>query len=34
MQDATAAAPAKARGAFYVERVTRLHHWTPSLFTL
>ena len=34
MQDATAAAPAKARGAFYVERVTRLHHWTPSLFSL
>jgi ferredoxin/flavodoxin---NADP+ reductase len=34
MQDATAAAPAKARGAFYVERVTKLHHWTPSLFSL
>lgn len=34
MQEATAAAPAKARGAFYVERVTYVHHWTDSLFTL
>jgi ferredoxin--NADP+ reductase len=29
-----APAPAKARGAFYVERVTWVHHWTPSLFSL
>jgi len=29
-----AAAPAKARGAFNVERVTHVRHWTPSLFTL
>ncbi|MDR3512311.1 MAG: ferredoxin--NADP reductase [Caulobacteraceae bacterium] len=34
MQEAPAAAPAKARGAFYVERVTYVHHWTDSLFTL
>ena len=39
MQDAPAApssAPvaAKARGAFYVERVTQVQHWTESLFTL
>jgi ferredoxin--NADP+ reductase len=27
-------ASAKARGAFYVERVTWLRHWTPSLFSL
>ena len=29
-----AAAPAKARGAFYVERVTWVRHWTDSLFSL
>jgi ferredoxin--NADP+ reductase len=29
-----AAAPSKARGAFNVERVTYVRHWTPSLFTL
>jgi ferredoxin--NADP+ reductase len=29
-----APAPAKARGAFYVERVTWVRHWTPSLFSL
>jgi ferredoxin--NADP+ reductase len=29
-----AAAPPKARGAFNVERVTYVRHWTPSLFTL
>ena len=38
MQDAPAAQPAalapKARGAFYVERVTEVRHWTDSLFTL
>jgi len=35
MQDAlTLAAPPKARGAFYVERVTWVRHWTPSLFSL
>ena len=35
MQDApAAAAPAKARGAFNVERVTHVQHWTDSLFTL
>jgi ferredoxin/flavodoxin---NADP+ reductase len=38
MQDAPAAPPvtlpAKARGAFYVERVTDVRHWTGSLFTL
>ena len=28
------AAPAKARGAFYVERVTYVRHWTESLFTI
>src|SRR5689334_15811235 len=29
-----AAAPAeKVRGAFYVERVTWVHHWTESLFS-
>lgn len=27
-------APSKARGAFYVERVTWVRHWTPSLFSL
>src|SRR5579863_6677850 len=27
-------APTKARGAFYVERVTWLRHWTDSLFSL
>ncbi len=26
--------PPKARGAFYVETVTYVHHWTDSLFTL
>jgi ferredoxin--NADP+ reductase len=34
MHDAPAAAPAKARGAFNVERVTYVRHWTDSLFTL
>jgi ferredoxin--NADP+ reductase len=36
MTDATAAAPApaKARGAFNVERVTWIKHWTDSLFSL
>lgn len=38
MQDAPAApsvpSAAKARGAFYVERVTQVRHWTDSLFTL
>lgn len=40
MQDAAALkrdpapAPAKARGAFYVEQVTWVRHWTPSLFSL
>jgi ferredoxin/flavodoxin---NADP+ reductase len=35
MTDTTvAAAPAKARGAFFVERVTYVHHWTEELFTL
>lgn len=34
MQDAPAAAPAKARGAFNVERVTWVQHWTDELFTL
>ena len=34
MQDAPAVAPAKARGAFYVERVTYVRHWTETLFTL
>jgi ferredoxin/flavodoxin---NADP+ reductase len=33
-QAAVAAAPPKARGAFNVERVTYVRHWTPSLFTL
>ena len=28
------AAPSKARGAFNVERVTWLRHWTPELFSL
>jgi ferredoxin--NADP+ reductase len=28
------AEPTKARGAFYVERVTWVRHWTPSLFSL
>jgi hypothetical protein len=27
-------APSKARGAFYVERVTWVSHWTSSLFSL
>src|SRR2546423_11388231 len=32
---ATAIAPAKPKAsAFYVETVTYVHHWTPSLFTL
>ena len=31
---ATAVAPAKARGAFYVETVTWVHHWTSTLFSL
>jgi len=35
MQDAaTLAAPPKARGAFNIETVTWLQHWTPSLFSL
>ncbi|MBV9510753.1 MAG: ferredoxin--NADP reductase [Caulobacteraceae bacterium] len=34
MQDAPVAAPAKARGAFNVERVTWVRHWTDQLFTL
>ena len=36
MDDATATAPApvKARGAFNVERVTWVRHWTDSLFSL
>ena len=34
MQDAPVAAPAKARGAFHVEHVTWVHHWTDSLFSL
>ena len=34
MQDAPVAAPSKARNAFYVERVTDVHHWTDSLFTI
>ena len=29
-----APAPTKASGAFYVERVTHVHHWTDELFTL
>jgi ferredoxin--NADP+ reductase len=29
-----APAPVKARGAFYVERVTWVRHWTDSLFSL
>src|SRR6202012_5701798 len=33
-QTAVATAPSKARGAFNVERVTYVRHWTPSLFTL
>ena len=33
-EPAVALAPAKARGAFYVERVTWVRHWTPSLFSL
>ncbi len=28
------AAPAKGRGAFTLERVTHVHHWTDTLFTL
>jgi len=28
------APPPKARGAFNVERVTWLRHWTPDLFSL
>ena len=31
---ATLAPPAKVRGAFNVERVTWVRHWTPSLFSL
>ena len=31
---ATLPVPAKARGAFHTERVTYVHHWTKSLFTL
>ncbi|HZL00675.1 MAG TPA: ferredoxin--NADP reductase [Caulobacteraceae bacterium] len=35
MQDAaTLAPPTKARGAFHVETVTWVQHWTPSLFSL
>ena len=35
MQDAaTIETPTKARGAFYVERVTWVRHWTGSLFSL
>jgi ferredoxin--NADP+ reductase len=35
MQDiATLPQPPKARGAFYVERVTWVRHWTSSLFSL
>ena len=34
MTDASAAAPSKVRGAFYVETVTYVHHWTDRLFTL
>ncbi len=34
MTETTVAAPAKARGAFYVERVTHVQHWTDELFTL
>lgn len=34
LKSETSPAPAKARGAFYVERVTWLRHWTPSLFSL
>ena len=30
----TAVAPTKASGAFYVERVTHVEHWTDELFTL
>src|SRR5580698_10578552 len=30
----TAPAPLKASGAFYVERVTHVEHWTDELFTL
>ena len=33
-EPAPAAAAAKARGAFYVERVTWVRHWTDSLFSL
>ena len=33
MTEVQAAAPAKVRGAFYVERVTYVHHWTDRLFT-
>ncbi len=33
-QSATLVAPLKARGAFNIETVTYVHHWTPSLFTL
>jgi ferredoxin--NADP+ reductase len=34
LKSEAAPAPAKARGAFYVERVTWLRHWTDSLFSL
>ena len=30
----TVEVPVKSRGAFNLERVTYVHHWTPSLFTL
>jgi ferredoxin--NADP+ reductase len=33
-EPAPAPSPAKARGAFYVEQVTWVRHWTPSLFSL
>ncbi|MBU1377104.1 MAG: ferredoxin--NADP reductase [Alphaproteobacteria bacterium] len=34
MNDVTAAQPAlKASGAFFVETVTWVHHWTPTLFS-
>ena len=34
MTDASLAAPAKARGAFHVETVTWVKHWTDTLFSL
>ena len=33
MSDTAAAAESKIRGAFYVEKVTYVHHWTDTLFT-